>query len=169
MSDIQDPWASAMVRAGMTDPRNAQRPSWNALSRAADVHTSTLTAMVHGTRETGQDVIDRVATALNLDARVVADWVGRERAERAPYAPPSDANLLDREEREAVNRLILLLAKSKKRGQREDWQSDPQKSQLRLSEAGDMGIAAQHDPSHGKIEHDRAKSLGEESQDEGGW
>lgn len=116
MDNIPEPWASAMLAAGFTDRRGGNRPSWRALAERTKTHPSTLSAMASGTRETGSDVIARVAEALRVDVRTVSEWVGQARAVRAPYQPPQDANLLDDQEREAVDRLISLLARSKKRG-----------------------------------------------------
>lgn len=128
MSDIQEPWASALCDAGYTDPRSAERASWSALGRAIGVHTSTLSAMAQGTRDTSQEILDKVAAALRIDPRRVAEWVGVARSERAPYVPPSDAHLLDRDERDAVDRLITLLAKSKKRGQSDAGTAEAEKN-----------------------------------------
>lgn len=106
MSDEPGDWESALISAGYVDGRGANRASWRRLAQEVGVHQTTLKYMRTGERDTDQATVDAVAGALRLDPRTVAEWVGRARSERAPYVPPSDAHLLDREEREAVNRLI---------------------------------------------------------------
>ena len=113
MSTPQD-WGSALIAAGFTDRRGKERsPSWRALAESIGVHASTLTAMRDGTRDTDQATVDAVAQALHLDVLIVSEWVGRARTERAPYQAPHEANLLDQDERAAVDKLIHLLARSK--------------------------------------------------------
>lgn len=121
MSGTPEGWESALIAAGFIDGRagTGDRPSWRRLALAVGVHQTTLTHMRNGERETDQATVDKVAEALHLDPRIIAEWIGRARTERAPYEPPSEANLLSREEQDAINRLILLLAQSKKRGQDE--------------------------------------------------
>lgn len=114
--EIPEPWATALIEAGITDPRNASRPSWQELRRRTGIHPSTLTAMAYGMRATKQENIDKVAEAIRVPPQQVAEWVGRARTVREPYAPPAEANLLDRDERQAVDRIIALLAKTKMEG-----------------------------------------------------
>ena len=46
-------WDAALIAAGFTDRRSAKGgASWTALAQAVGVHTSTLTAMRDGTRDT---------------------------------------------------------------------------------------------------------------------
>lgn len=120
--DVPEPWASRMMRAGLTDPRNG-RPSMTKLAEAAGTHPSTVGAMMYGTRKTSQDVIDRVAAALwpgVADAarrrREVREWVGQALETASPFEPHPDADLLTMKERQAVNELIRLLAASKRQG-----------------------------------------------------
>lgn len=172
MSDIPQPWEQALIEAGFTDPRNASRASWNALSRAVQVHTSTLTAMAYGTRDTGQEVVDAVAKALKVDSRTVNQWVGRARTERDPYVPPVEANLLTREERVAVNRIISLFAESKKRGQHEDLAAEAKKTTAEAVRPnvtpGGVELSARPGRNRGKELRAQLDELGEESQDDGG-
>lgn len=112
--EVPEPWAAAMIAAGMTDPRSSTKPSWSALGRTVGSHASTLIAMADGSRATSQELVDSVADVLHIDRRSVAQWVGRARTVRDPYRPPSDVHLLDRDERDAVSRLIVLMARSKK-------------------------------------------------------
>jgi cytochrome oxidase assembly protein ShyY1 len=122
-------WDEALIAAGFTDRRSGKGPSWTALAEAIGKHPSTLTAMRDGTRRTDQATIDAVAKALHLDPRLIAKWAGRARSEADPYVPPSEANLLDRDERDAVDRLISLLARPRMTGDSSDGrQPDAEKS-----------------------------------------
>lgn len=117
-NEVAEPWAAAMIAAGFTDPRYKDRdvPSMRQLADAAKTRASTISHMMAGTRETGGDVIDRVAAALNLDPTEVGRWVGRARSAPKRFEPHRDADLLTSEEQNAVNELIRLLALSKRRG-----------------------------------------------------
>lgn len=126
-------WDEALVAAGFTNRRSGKGASWTRLAEHIGVHTSTLTSMAGGTRHTDQAILDKVAEALRLDPRTVAGWVGRTRSERAPYEPPRDADLMDTEEREAVNRLISLLVKPKAGGTQDAGQAEAQKSWFELA------------------------------------
>jgi hypothetical protein len=122
-------WDEALIAAGFTDRRSGKGPSWTALAEAIGKHPSTLTAMRDGTRKTDQATIDAVAKALRLDPRLIAKWAGRARSETDPYVPPSEANLLDRDERDAVDRLISLLVRPRMTGDSSDGrQPDAEKS-----------------------------------------
>lgn len=104
-----------MIESGCTDPRNATRPSLRQLAERMGVSTSTASAMVYGTRVTDVANVDAAAEALRLDPLTVTEWVDRVRTVKAPYQPPSVANLLGQDERDAVDQLIRLLARSKTR------------------------------------------------------
>jgi hypothetical protein len=122
-------WDEALIAAGFTDRRSGKGPSWTALAEAIGKHPSTLTAMRDGTRKTDQATIDAVAKALHLDPRLIAKWAGRARSETDPYVPPSEANLLDRDERDAVDRLISLLVRPRMTGDSSDGrQPDAEKN-----------------------------------------
>lgn len=178
MSTEPKDWDCALRAAGFIDRRGGDRVSWSALAQAVGVHTSTLTGMKDGSRETDGETLDLVAEKLRLDPRIVAEWVGRARAERDPYKPPSDADLLTRQEREAVNRLIQLLAEPKKRGQSDGRSLEAQKNPDDDGGAGatvtpirpDNGALAARKPKLGtpsKHQHDPMAHAGEESQDNG--
>lgn len=106
-----------MIAAGFTDPRYKKRDvaSMGRLAEAAKTRTSTISHMMAGTRDTGADIVDRVAEALGVDRNEVGRWVGRARTAPKPFEPHRDADLLTSEEQEAVNELIRLLALPKKR------------------------------------------------------
>jgi hypothetical protein len=115
LRDAPEPWATAMRKAGLVRSNGAANMS--ALGRAAGgVHTSTISAMMFGERETSPQVVDAVAEALRLPRSQVHEWVGRALSEPRRFEPHPDADLLDSDERAAVNELIRLLARPRKTG-----------------------------------------------------
>lgn len=163
-------WDEALVAAGFVDRRSGKGPSWSALAQAIGTHTSTLTAMRDGERNTDQATVDKVSKALHLDPRTVAKWIGRTRSERDPYTPPAEANLLDRDEREAIDRMIELLARSKMiGGSSDDRQSEAPKNPLEVAGQGDMTRAARSTREPKGIRIREQDEAGEENQDPGGW
>lgn len=86
------------------------------LARSVGVHTSTISAMIWGRRETDSDTVNLVAEKLRISPVTVFEWVGRARTESEPFKPHPDADLLDKESRAAVNELIRLLARNQKAG-----------------------------------------------------
>ena len=163
-------WDEALVAAGFVDRRSGKGPSWSALAQAIGTHTSTLTAMRDGERSTDQATVDKVSKALHLDPRTVAKWIGRTRSERDPYTPPAEANLLDRDEREAIDRMIELLARSKMiGGSSDDRQSEAEKSPLEVAGRGEMTRAARTTDQPKGIRLVEQDQAGEENQDPGGW
>lgn len=147
MSTGQDAWLKALADAGYVNRRTGKGGSWTALARAIDVHVSTLTAMANGTRQTEQEIVDKVADALSLDRRVVAEWVGRARDEASPFIPAEGADLMSNEERAAVNKLISLLVKPKIGGQTDAGQAEDQKSNLiRLAQPVAKAASKGHRP-----------------------
>jgi len=101
-----------MVTAGMVDPRYTDpRPSMSQLAQHVGVHTSTITSMIWGERETDLPTIERTAQVLNVDVAQVAAWAGRALAIDAAYEPPAAASLLDAEQRKLVDSLIRQLTR----------------------------------------------------------
>lgn len=93
----------------------------SALARKVDVHTSTISAMVHGRRDTDPGTVASVAAALKQDTLTVFEWVGLARSEKQPFVPHPDADLLDQEGRDAVNELIRVLARPAKQRTQPDY------------------------------------------------
>lgn len=116
--DVPEPWASAMIRAGVTDPRNDKRPSMNQLAQLTGVHTSTITSMVWGERDTDQGTLDRVAEVLRIKPSLVAEWAGRARDEETPYEPPAVASLMTQDQRNIVDSVIRQFTAHAARGQK---------------------------------------------------
>lgn len=105
MSKQPETWDEALIGADLVDPRNG-KPSLNQLAIRADLPASTVTAIAAGRRKPKTPTIQKIADALGIDVRVVSEWVGQERTERAPYAPPAEADLLTDRQRRAVDEII---------------------------------------------------------------
>jgi transcriptional regulator with XRE-family HTH domain len=110
-------WEAALERAGFVDQRSGHGASWSQLAKKLGVHTTTLSNMASGKAATDPELIRRVAGELGLDPRVVSEWAGQARSERAVFEPHRDADLMTKDERAAINRLIGLITKERKRGQ----------------------------------------------------
>lgn len=94
-----------------------------------------------------------------LEAFVAAGFLTPEEASEIPSAPPSLASLDDDE----------LLAEVRRRmqgGQSDAGTAEAEK--MRVSTRDDMTLAARRGASTGRAQWDRAQTLGEESQDDGG-
>ncbi len=130
--EVIEPWAEPMVAAKLVDRRNG-KASMRALAEKAGTTTSTISAMIHGTRDTGADVLERVAVALDVPVDRITQWAGKVRTEVKPFTPHRDANLLTAEEQQAVNELIRLLAlpKREKGGGADGFSAAPTKPPLR--------------------------------------
>src|SRR5690625_5188031 len=118
MSQIPEPWASALVRAGFTDPRYSDdRPSLGALAEAAGVHTTTVSRMVHGRGKPKHENVEAVAAALRVDVVKVSEWARQARTEAEPYRMPAEVNLLTRREQAAITELIRAMAEARREGE----------------------------------------------------
>lgn len=109
-TDVPEPWASAMIRTGLVDPRNG-RPSMSRLAAAVESHPSTISAMMSGSRRSRADLLERVAAALQMSDRVdeVYAWAGMARETNSPFVPHADAELLTADERKIINELIKVM------------------------------------------------------------
>lgn len=108
--EVPEPWASQMVRVGLTD---RDRPSIRALARAAQTATKSnrpsveaVRRMLHGIVASEPETIAAVAEALRLDVRTVSSWAGTARSVVEPYRPPAEADLLTPKQRKAVDQII---------------------------------------------------------------
>lgn len=114
-SEVPEPWASAMLRAGFLDGRRSDdAPSISALARAAGPTVETVRRMVHGIGEPQPGNVQAVARALGVPAERVAGWVYDAQHRLHDYEPPGEAALLDDDEREAVNRIIRLMVRGRR-------------------------------------------------------
>ena len=107
MSKQPSSWEEALLRAGYVDPRNASKPSYNRLAQDVGVPQSTISAIVSGKSKRPKPAnIEKIASALGVDVRVVSEWVGQKRTEATPYRPPAEADLLTERQRRAVDEII---------------------------------------------------------------
>lgn len=82
------------------------------LNEPRPTHTSTISAMINGTRKRppSQTLVDAVAQALGEDPRTVAAWVGLRRTVREPYRAPDVASLFTQRQQNAITELIAAFA-----------------------------------------------------------
>ena len=103
-----------MRQAGFVDPNvKTVRASMRQLAIRADVHTSTVAAMMFGDRAPKHATITAVAKALGIDVRTVAGQVGQTRTEREPYAMPDEVHLLSGRVQVAITQLIRAIAEER--------------------------------------------------------
>lgn len=57
--------------------------------------------------------VAKIADALRIDVRELSRWIGQTREVAKPYTPPSEADLLDQRERDALDEIIRVMAASK--------------------------------------------------------
>ncbi|RLV56031.1 hypothetical protein D9V41_09080 [Aeromicrobium phragmitis] len=70
--------------------------------------------MVHQIGTPEQRNVNKVADALGIPRTEVSRWSGIERELEDEYQPPADADLMTREEREAVDRIIQLFVSARR-------------------------------------------------------
>lgn len=99
--EVPKQWQQAMDRVGLSSMRR--------LAQATGVHTSTISAMIHGDRETSPETVYGVAEALGVDVVTVSKWVGQARTVAEPYRPPAEADLLTSRQRKAVDEIIRVM------------------------------------------------------------
>lgn len=108
--EVPEPWASRMVSKGFTDRRSdADVPSMRRLAESLDIHTSTISAAIHGTRTPSAGTIVALAEALGPDA---AEWLGARY--RGAWSPPSASALLTDRQRKAIEELINSMTEREK-------------------------------------------------------
>lgn len=111
-----EPWASAMICAGYINPLT-DLPSANALARAAggisplrNIHPSTVIRLIKGTnanRRGDQDLIDRIAAALDKNPETITEWSQQSwRGPDSVYEPPIGSEILTEFQRKAVTAII---------------------------------------------------------------
>ena len=108
-------WDAALVKAGFIDKRDGETPSHRALAEAIGIGTSTITNIRAGNANPKPATVTKIAKALNVDVRELSRWIGQSREVVTPYTPPSEADLLDQRERDALDEIIRVMAASKKR------------------------------------------------------
>lgn len=180
MSKPAADWDSALVSAGLVDPRNGN-PSRNQLAKRVGMSSSALNAVIDGRSEPRAMTIQKIADALGVDVRIVSSWVGQERTERDPYAPPAEADLLTDRQRRAVDEIIRAIV-AERVSDRDDDQDATRMgreaqpdgittpARKRRPRQEDYGRAADASgPSLLDADDARAAARGEESQDPEDW
>lgn len=110
-----DLWDAALVKAGFVDKRDGESPSHRALAEHLGIGTSTITNIRAGNAKPKPATVAKIADALRIDVRELSRWIGQTREVAKPYTPPSEADLLDQRERDALDEIIRVMAASKKR------------------------------------------------------
>ena len=110
-----DLWDAALVKAGFVDKRDGESPSHRALAEHLGIGTSTITNIRAGNAKPKPATVAKIADALRVDVRELSRWIGQTREVAKPYTPPSEADLLDQRERDALDEIIRVMAASKKR------------------------------------------------------
>lgn len=114
MNQVPEPWASALVKAGLTDPRYADdRPSLRQLASAIGRTASTVSNMVYGRKSTSPATVAAAADALHVDVRQVSSWVNQGRSVREPYRVPDEVNNLTQRQQDAISELIRAMAEGR--------------------------------------------------------
>lgn len=108
-----DLWDAALVKAGFVDKRDGESPSHRALAEHLGIGTSTITNIRAGNAKPKPATVAKIADALRIDVRELSRWIGQTREVAKPYTPPSEADLLDQRERDALDEIIRVMAASK--------------------------------------------------------
>lgn len=164
INEPQEPWASAMIAVGATDPRRDSVASWNRLGELAGVHTSTITGFISGTRTPSAATVQKIARALHLPPETVSGWIDGDRIVSDRYIPPVEASLLNDRQRKAVNELIRsIVTDTSRAGEEHEQRSAPTKPAGRAPAKDDYGLAARG----GVSAYPDTSTLEEGSQDHG--
>lgn len=102
--DMPEPWATAAIRANLV--RADGNANLTALARAAGTNVETTRRLVTGRGKSGDEVIRKVAGALNIDVTLASAWANQPREVESPYVPPDEAHRLNPKQREAVTMVI---------------------------------------------------------------
>lgn len=142
-TSVPEPWASRMVQLRLVDPRfDYDVPSMSALASRADLHTSTVSSVIHGRRKASTETAAALARVLGPEAQ---EWLGIT-VELGPYRPPIESSMLSGRQRRALTELIRSMVS--------DGRDDDPEPRDRVDEAGQRhetsSSAEVDDPWHGK-------------------
>ncbi len=157
MSELPEPWSTAAERAGV-------RQTYRGIGDAAGLSHVTVKRLIAEGR-TSQTTITKVAEALRVDQAKVYQWASVEVSEWGPWVPPAEAHKLNPRARAALEELIRAMV------QEDGGKSDAgtaEAEKMGVSTRDDMTLAARRGASTGRAQWERAQTLGEESQDDGG-
>lgn len=111
--EVPEHWAKAMVAKGFT---HNGKPSISRLAGRTTLAIETVRRMVFGIGSPEQAKVNQVADALGVSRITVNQWIGIARSVEESYEPPVDADLMDSDQRKAVDRVIQLFVDGKKAG-----------------------------------------------------
>lgn len=111
--EVPEHWAKAMERKGFT---HRDKPSVSRLAGETSLAVETVRRMVFGIGIPEQVNVNEVADALGVSRIKLNEWIGIARSIEESYEPPADADLMDQEQRTAVNRVIQLFVEDKRAG-----------------------------------------------------
>lgn len=116
--EIPEPWSSAMLKAGLTDPSTGQ-PSYRALGREAGIHPTTVANLISGRKDplkARPETIASISEAIQVPEGILWEWFGEFRdVGLGPYRPPEGSEALTQDQRDKVDNLILKMLPGKKR------------------------------------------------------
>ncbi len=101
---VPEPWAGRLVAKGFV--RADGTPNVSLLARKAGVAVETARRAIHDIGTPSPETVARLMAELGPE---IQDWVG-QRVDLGPYEPPSEAALLTKRERRALDQLIRAIA-----------------------------------------------------------
>lgn len=104
---IPEPWAARLVARGFVRADGA--PNVSMLARQAGVAVETARRAILGIGTASPETVMRLMTELGPE---IQDWIG-QRVDLGPYEPPTEAVLLTKRERRALDQLIRAMAEGK--------------------------------------------------------
>lgn len=107
--------------------------------------------------------LQALAAGFRLDVRELRELVGRTGEDLGVYAGPEFSASLTRKQRRALDQLILAMVEG------DDDAGIAEAEKMGVSTRDDMTLAARRGASTGRAQWERAQTLGEESQDDGGF
>jgi transcriptional regulator with XRE-family HTH domain len=99
--EVPEQWLAVMQPRGLDSARD--------LATKAGVAPSTITRLIFGDGDAGEDTVAAVAVALGLSVTRVRRLAGLPAGEDRPFVLPPEANRLDRRQRAAVVEIVRLL------------------------------------------------------------
>ncbi len=105
-NQLPDDWAALAEKAGVAT-------SMGGIARAIGKPTSTISRMIGQTSIPSAETVGQVAQLLRVDPQTIWDLLGRGgRQGLGRWNPPDEAHDFDREAREALDKLIRVMAKT---------------------------------------------------------
>ncbi|WP_329405492.1 hypothetical protein OG563_26890 [Nocardia vinacea] len=113
-----EPWASAMIAKGYTNPRTGE-PSMRLLAEAADLGPATVHRLIGGESGITPDprTIRKIAAALDQPVRIIREWLA---VDGVGWQPPAGMDILTAEDVEALDAIIARLIKMRRKINEQD-------------------------------------------------